>query len=369
MTKVIRLGRHSRLCGIGLACDALSRFMVRAVQTPSSLPLLSSPSSRSSRSSRSLGGLLTLILAAGCAHSNVSLPTPDGYDRAYLGVRAEKDGCPRAAGPACCANTQGRLERAQADGNMADAAVALDLLAISCPQQRGNALAALGKVSQGRSGAAAPDPAAGLVSVKYAVDLAPTDRIYWIGQFVDGKEHARDFHAAGPHRLDVEVHVMTTGQAGNDHLYVVKGAKDVTVDKAGASVTVLLKRVGGAEGQPSFLLLFPDRWLSKEEAQAEAGTPPRLTINDANKARVVRGKLLDFGAARYPTELKSPGTQAMAIVCVDRAGRVETVSPLGTPHPRYVATLVDGLFQARYQPATIDGQPVPMCQPLRASFN
>lgn len=306
--------------------------------------------------------LVISALALGCAHGqSVVLDAKDEYDGAYLRLRAQQGGCP-SGGISCCEGLKAKLDQSLQGDQMADAAVALDAIAISCPSLRGAAFTALGHHPK----PIASGPEAGIVVVNYVLDIGSDDRIYWISEFVDGQIPSRTLLPAGPHRVDVEIHVMTTTELGKDHLFRIRSSKEVNVvAKDGATVTAVLKRLPGKSAQVPFALLMPDHWLgSKLKAAAEPPPPPRSEA-ELNKATIAGGERLDFGRPRFPSELKQATAVVMGMVCLDSAGTVESVSPLASPHPRYTAMLVAGMFQSKYRPRTINGRPVPSCHPVR----
>jgi hypothetical protein len=307
------------------------------------------------------GAAIVLLagLALGCAArgggGNHQAPVPDAYDGAYLKLRAQSDGCPPATDlKQCCGTLKGRLDAALAADQMAEAAVALDALAISCPRLRPAALAAMGHLPKSRPGG----DSGGTVSVSYVVELGPEDRLYWLGAFVDGGQSLRVGLAPGLHRLEVEAHVMTTSDVARDKLYTLRADKAVNVTAGEeASVLVVLKRASKQAVEMPFVMLFPERW-----APAEAGPPVQIKTPEDRQ----RIKLLGLGS---PSELKAPGTLTLATVCVNREGRVFKVTPIHSPHPRHTASVVSGLFRARYKPYEHDGQAVPFCYLPPISFD
>jgi hypothetical protein len=314
------------------------------------------------RRMRSAAVLLLTGLLLGCAGrgsgTNHQAPVRDAYDGAYLTLRAQADGCPPATDvKRCCGTLKQRLDDALAGDRMAEAAVALDALAISCPKFRGDALAALGHLPRARPGG----DGGGSVTISYVVDLGPGDRLYWLGAHVDGGQSLRVSLAPGVHQVEVEAHVMTTSDVASDQLYTLRGGKLVNVVPGqDASVLVVLKRASKLAVEMPFVMLFPDRW-----APAEPGTAVELN-SPADREKV---QLLALGSLRYPSELRAPGTQTLATVCVNSSGRVFKVTPIHSPHPRHTASVVSGLFRAQYKPYQHNGQAVPFCYLPPISFN
>jgi hypothetical protein len=250
---------------------------------------------------------------------------------------------------------------------MAEGATALDLLAISCPSRRAEAIAALGR----KTTAAPAHPEAALVRVSYAVELGGTDRLYWAGAFVDGRRDLLSAIEPGRHELQVEAHVMTTGNLNQDELVAVKAthAFEVLPGKA-AEILVVIGREPEARGLPgtpgTFTLRFPKEWPPLESGPGAAAL---ARIPDAPRL-VKAAQLKKMGEARYPSELKSPGAHILVHVCVTDEGRVGHVKPLGgVVHPRYLGTVLNFLARAEYEPLRLDGRPVALCYPLRIAFN
>jgi hypothetical protein len=308
-------------------------------------------------------GLVTVTCLIACRGPHVQTPSADRHDGAYLTLRARADGCPRGSDqPACCAKLNGRLDQALAGDDMGQSAVLLDALAISCPAFRGNALAALQHRPRAGTGGG------GLVAVTFVVELGPQDRLYWLGAFLRGRHSTRTEVEPGVHPLQIEAHLMTTGKAGDDKLYNIRASRDVVVQAGkGTTVTVMLKRADTGTDNP-FVISLPAGWRPSEQG-ITASELKAAFARDKRDPDIQQGKLVDFGAYRYPSELRAPGLRAVSRVCVNRDGRVIAVTPLSSPHPRYTATLVDGLFRARYDPYKLNGEPIPFCYSMHLKFD
>lgn len=291
---------------------------------------------------------------------------PVSFDRTYLGLRAQQSGCDPSDMDACCRKAHDRFDQAMSHENVPAATEALDLLANACPDA--NAVDLLPRVATMRPKLPADPLKSGIIAVKYVADLGRTDGLYWIGAFVDGVAHPRAFHTVGAHRLDIEVHVMTAKpEGGADQLFVLKTSKQVLVQPGGTDVTVVVKRVEDQGGKTPFTLSVPDIW--PEPVPGAPPPVPPLAMTDARRLRIVQAKRTDRTAQRRPSELGGKGNVSeSALVCFNRNGAVVTVSPLASPHPRYTAALVDDLFHARFDPATLDGEPISSCQPHSYTF-
>jgi hypothetical protein len=287
--------------------------------------------------------LLSVGLGLGCASgTNVEAVARDGFDGAYLKLRAESEGC-TAARAGCCPELAQRLVKARAAHQMQEVASTLDALAIACPAQRAQALAALDHRP--------PEPATGEpVTVTYVLELGPEDRLYWLGAFVDGTAPPRSRVTPGAHSLEVEAHVMTTGPV--KRLYTLRGQKQLTTDPEGKALVVIKRVSDKPEGNP-FALLMPDAWKGLAAGSVISGESKRLLVETPRPKTV--------GDVRYPSELRRAGTKAVTLVCVNEQGKVHAVQPLSHNHPRYLASLVDALFHSEYPPHQLEGRAVPSC--------
>jgi hypothetical protein len=292
----------------------------------------------------------------------------DAEDRAYLRLRSAKEGCPRDQQAGCCEGLKARMDSALAAGDGREAAHALDLLAIGCPQLRSVALAALDSAGKATGPAPPARPAAiaadglGRARVAYQLDLPPGDRLYWASAFFDGKHPPGTRLPPGLHSLDVELHIVPVEGMGKDQLFRVRASGQVEI-KPGREheVIVVVKRPAGAAAADPFAVTFVSGGLAPSET-----APARATLQPAAAAALRKS----VGAPRLPSELNR-GQQEWSLIelCVDAAGKLETIEPLRSPHPRHTALMLDIGRRAEHRPHSIDGRPVPYCYPLLVNWN
>jgi hypothetical protein len=291
------------------------------------------------------------LAGPGCAGGKaIQAASGDGYDGAYLKERAASEGCP-VDQPGCCPQLRDRLVKARAEHQMREVAVTLDALAIACPSQRAEALAALDHRPP-------EPPTGGLVALTYVLELGPEDRLYWLGAFLDGRAFPRHRVPPGPHDLQVEAHVMTTGAA--KRLFTLRAQKEVVLDPDGKAL-VVIKRVSATDTANPFALLMPDAWKGLQAGSVIEGPAKRLLVETPRPRSI--------GEIRYPSEIRRPGTKAVTLVCVSEQGKVHAVQPLSNNHPRYQASLIDALFHTEYPPHLVEGRAVPSCHLLAASWD
>ena len=361
----------------------------------------------------SLAGLAagTVVTSACATAENVaSSSRRDVHDRAYLSIRFKDEGCLPQLRRQCCPLLKERMDQALARGDMATVATALDALAIACPDQRSDAIAALDRRFQAEGG-----PDAGSVHVIYSARIGPSDRIYWISAFVDGKQLAGTALPPGSHALEVEVHVMTASGADSDALFRIKAHKELVIEPR-ASRTFVASLIRKPSGGPDpFALALTEPPAGPAEAPAGetvfqpaaaaqpggvaaavpsarqpggpgvAGPVPRGAHAAGTAQRgpqpghedqpappmlpgpATAGRLKSLPRPRLPSELNRGQTwHTFLKVCVGADGRVDSLVPIAEqPHPRLLGVLADALVHAEYHPYTVSGRPVPFCYPLR----
>jgi hypothetical protein len=314
-----------------------------------------------------IGVLLTMSLLAACAGgSHVRSAARDDNDDAYLLLRAKDEGCPTEQRASCCAELHGALTSALEAGDMMSAAGALDALAITCPAHRPAAIAAL---------AHAPKPIEGAtpgttVGVQYRIRLAESDRIYWVGAFVDGRYTLGEPLPPGRHDVEVAMHVMTVAGIGQDALVRLAARKTVEI-AAGESALLIatLERKPGAQDPPFDLRLqavpkAADKPLTADAAQVKAA------VKDEPPARIDKAYVKRYGTPRLPAEFGGLRTTSLNKVCVESGGSVESISPLvPRTHPRLVAAVLDFVSRAEYEPYRLNGRPLPFCFVLAVNMN
>ena len=311
-----------------------------------------------------------ILLCAACAGSATPRPSGSGlsgdaHDRAYLSIRLRDEGCHSGIRSYCCPVLQQRLDEALSRDELATAATALDALAIACPDRRDRALAALEHKST-----TVPAPDSGKVAVVYSARIGPSDRLYWVSAFVDGKHLAGKPLAPGPHTLEVDIHVMTAAGTDKDTLFRIQARKELVLEpNASRTFQVALSRNPSPAGDNPFSLELlekprPDQPRPIPDAKPSSPSEPPSKITTP-------GRLTKFPKPRLPSELnrgKPWGT--MLSVCVDSGGRVSSLIPLlDPPHPRLLGVLFDSLAHAEYTPYAINGRPAPFCYPLRINVS
>jgi hypothetical protein len=306
-------------------------------------------------------GALLLMMAGACAATGASPVGPppqlrdDGYDQAYLATRRREDGCRSEDVDRCCAEVERRLARAFAVGSMEDAAVQLELQALSCHRPRPEHIARFrARVAPEK----APDFQPGRLSVRFDVRVSPEDRIYWAGAFVDGKQLITEPLDPGSHWLNVELHVLPISGIGADQLFRLRRRVQIEVPAAKTvEFSVMVRRTVDADPDRAFVMTVQGRAVEPTPADAPKAFDP---------SSVTTGGILTMGAIHPPTELYDPsGWAVLTKVCVAATGRVESVEPLIRMHPRDVGALVDWVMRQKHRPAQIKGVPTPYCYPLR----
>jgi hypothetical protein len=307
---------------------------------------------------------LTLFLAAmaACARTPVtpSGPQPtlrhDGYDQAYLATRRGQDGCHGGGFDLCCSSVEQHLLRALADDALEEAAVQLELQALSCQRPLPEHIARFRDVPKGDSGARP----VGRLSVGFAGQVAASDRIYWAGAFVDGKLQVSEPLAPGAHRLSVEMHVLPLSGVGEGQLYRLRRQVDFSIE-AGKSThfSVNLRRTVDADPDQAFLMTVQGK--TREDAPAGPRKPPSPLPPNFTKGQMIMG-----GSIHPPSELYVEGRwMVMTKVCVAASGQVASVEPMIRMHPRDTGALLDWVLRLQHLPYHIDGVPTPYCYPLR----
>jgi hypothetical protein len=259
---------------------------------------------------------------------------------------------------------------------MARATAAMDAAAIACPDLRNQVLANLDRKAK-----PVDDPGHATVSVAYAAKIAPSDRIYWVSTFIDGKWLAGIPVAPGPHLLEVEMHVITADGRHNDALYRIHARQEVILQPRSARTflaSVTREPQEGPDGPFAVALLDRSDSLSLSASPPPSGAaappspapvsgPPRPP---PGPIVAVPGKLKSLPEPRLPSELGGNTAWATTVrVCVDQAGAVSSMLPLfNPPHPRLLGVLFDSIAHAEYVPFTINGRPVPYCYPMQINI-
>ena len=299
---------------------------------------------------------MVLLLAATCVRSDLKViyGRTDDHDRVYVALQLRHSGCPKTRRASCCATLESKLDAALASDDMMIAANYIDALAISCLGHRARALAALAHTPKPLS----PREPGGELQLRYELRLAPTDRLYWAGAFVDHRYPASLPLPAGEHELVVQFHIMTTTMGSEDSLYRLQARNRVEVPASGVSVvTVRAQRMSPEPGAEAFLIDISQR--------APVNLRPPSGPSDVAKG----GQLKNLVRPRQPREFAGHPVRMLQKVCVNTQGRVESVSPiLPPPHPRYLGTVLDFLAHFEYQPYEINHRPSPFCYRLRINF-
>ena len=319
-------------------------------------------------------GTLAAVFLAGCAGSGTHVAGAPGdfHDRAYLRARLAKDGCPRAQEAICCAKLKAEVADALRSGDRRQGADAIELLALSCPQDRAAALASLEDLAAPASSeamaAAGSSETSGYGTVMYSVRLPPSDRVYWAGAWFDGKYPPLTRLPPGRHSLDVELHVVPVSGEGKDQLFRVQatGQVEIKANKAHAVVVVVSRIPGPAGGGADpFGVEFVSAGLSDTAAPAVRSLPAADGASSARtllKPEAAQGLRQELGQPRLPSELRRAQRDWGVVgLCVDATGAIETIHPLRSLHPRHTATFLELGRGARHRPHQVEGRPIPFC--------
>jgi hypothetical protein len=319
---------------------------------------------------RSSVAATVLFLIAACARAPgpVTMARGDRHDQAYLALRLRQEGCRPELRAQCCPVIKARLDEALAREEMATVAVALDTLAIACPDRRSDALAALDHQPR-----PVETPGAARVTVEYSAHIGASDRLYWASAFIDGKQLAGTALPPGPHAVEVEMHVMTAAGTQNDALFRIRAREELVLE-AGKPRTfqATLRRSETPGDKNPFSLQIAE--IVGPPQQQPPQPAPAADPNASPPARTKlpgMGKYKHFPRPRLPSELsRGELWWTMLHVCVQADGRVDSTRPiLEPPHPRMLGVLIDALAHAEYVPLSVDGKVIPYCYPLRITVS
>jgi hypothetical protein len=302
-----------------------------------------------------------VLLLAGCAPATL---TAHDHDAPFVKARAA-EGC-GSGDEGCCQRLEESVREARTRFDDRAADEAIERIALSCPVQ---ARAVLDRQGQ-RVRRLSPEASAE-IRVKYQLDLAPEDRLFWAAAYVDGHERVRAATKTA-HQIEVEVQVVPGPGARAGELVRLKQARPLPLE-GDADVTVKLRRQDGAE--PFALDVQVDAGDVGQEGGVEGSVADVLTKADVarlprydNPRRAVAP---DFYA---PSELLlSTASPVWMQNCVGPDGRI-VHSGMGTrhgrpPHPRLMGAALDWLRRFQYQPPQWDRGVLMVCEEFEVRFD
>ena len=292
------------------------------------------------------------VAAVGCA-SAASGPTApahepprgpdvqrDRLDFAYKFLRLKERPCAPDTLDVCCQRRNRALDQAIASGDSERVAEAVDDVTLLCPELRNKAGETLGF-----SAPAITEAQAGRIEVRFAADVPETDRLYWASAFIDRRHPAGANVLPGKHQVSVEVHVVTSPGDESAQLTRVRLDRELDVPpRTQVKLTVTLRRQPGVDLREAF-------WLDPGKPElSPAGSGMSVEQASTKYRRRVRRPM-------FPEDLLATRPWMLSFrVCVDKQGRVETVSPIeNVVHPRVFGPVLDSFLRARYVPPQVQG--------------
>jgi hypothetical protein len=275
-------------------------------------------------------------------------------DRAYLQVRREERSCKDLQDAADSAFTQ-RLHAPALDAD--------ELLIAFCPAGR---LAAVEQTqvvlarAEARSGA----PPGRSVRLRLGLPLPPAHRVLWWSAVADGMLGLNGL-SVGKHRVEVEMHIWQRGPDPDDpasgQMLRVASGIDVQID--GRTPVMLDVRLAGGAAPPG--IAQPP--LALHLVPSQQGLPPGTASGlemEGNRptgpAELARNKIPFPDPPEPLAHVGLPASVDLEL-CFDAGGRVSRVEPMAWPHPRYLASYVEGLRRFKMKPFVRNGVPVPFC--------
>jgi hypothetical protein len=301
--------------------------------------------------------LVSLAGAVGCAHGGPDGLAAEEMEVAYQKVYRPSNAC-RPDDATCCAELAGAAQVAGNAGESARAAQLWHTVALSCPARREEAGAAVLAASRRGPGAAAPDGR--LVNVNYRTRLSPAIRLFWVGTSVGPSLTPVAGTAANqPVRVEVQAIRFAGGRAGP----LVTASRDLDVPfEAGTTVTVEI-----AEGGDAGTLAISTHVDRIPAPRSLPARPPEKRATPVLPLEKARPLVLDVPRAPFEFGAALHGVRPALRLCLDREGQVDTVRFLEQAHPRLVASTLDMLRDAHYQPYRVGDQAVPSCETTRGS--
>jgi hypothetical protein len=304
---------------------------------------------------RRISCIATAALAVACTlhpPDTIAPAREDSNDRAYLLLRAKSEGCRESQQDTCCPGLVSALDAAVGADDMMSAAATLDAILMTCRSHRSPAIVALYHKPKPIAGAR---PGVG-IEVRYEVRLGASDRLYWMGAFVDGRSYPDEPLPPGRHDLEVSAHVMTAAGTQEDSLFRITAHKTFEVPQSGGAVVSARLEPGPANGGSPFALVL--RALPALSAAPVARPAAKVEPRPARLAR----RNEDPNSIRLPAELATLPILTLQEVCLSPEGRVDGVTPLlPRNHPRVLGTLLDFFAHAEYEPHLEDGKAVSFC--------
>ena len=200
--------------------------------------------------------------------------------------------------------------------------------------------------------------------LRLALPLPPAHRLLWWGAFADGMMGLNNL-SVGKHRIEVEMHVWQRGpdrgRPASGQMIRVAGAVDVQID--GRTPVMLDAGAGGGAGRPG----TAQTPLALNLVPSQQGLPPGATTGLEMEGNRATGPA-ELARTRIPfpdppeplAQVGLPASVDLEL-CFDTSGRVSRVEPLAWPHPRYLASYVEGLRRFRMRPFVRNGVPVAFC--------
>jgi hypothetical protein len=311
-----------------------------------------------------LASLLASLLLATCggAPERRGEPADDAargaqfraIDRAYLQVRREERSCKDLQGAADAAFTQ-RLHAPALDAD--------ELLIAFCPPARLPAVEQT-QVVLARTEARSGGPTGRSVRLRLTLPLPPAHRLLWWSAVADGMFGLNNL-PVGKHRVEVEMHIWQRGAEPDDpasgQMVRVTGAVDVHID--GRTPVMLDADLVGGAGRPGTAQTPLALNLTPSQQSLPPGTTTGLEMegnHPTGPAELARSKI-PFPDPPEPLGRVGLPASVDLELCFDAAGRVSRVDPLAWPHPRYLASYVEGLRRFKMKPFVRNGVPVPFC--------
>ena len=319
---------------------------------------------RSSRADRCL--VIGALLLAACgspgsgvrSDGSVNGATPAAVNRAYLVARREARSCPGLREAADAAFTN------KSHGPALDAD---ELLIAFCPTAKLDAVEQT-QVMLARTEARSGGEAARSVRLRLTMPLPAGHRLMWFGAYADRMMGLNNL-TFGTHRIEVELHIWHPGPSGDSpddgQMLRVASAIDVNIDGRTPVVLDAALTGGAGPGQRATGLAAPSLTLTPGGAGMPAGATTGM-VGTVDGSRGTAPSVLAQAKIPFPdppqplARVGLPSSIDLEL-CFDAGGRVSRVDPQAWPHPRYLASYVEGLRSFRMRPYVVNGVPVPFC--------
>jgi hypothetical protein len=182
---------------------------------------------------------LTLLLAGITACASSGAMTPAEHDAPYL-KELMSEACAGAGAAECCRKLEQELGPAREREDTAAADHIVERLALACPEQRRGVLDP--RADRGPGSRAERS----MLSLSHQIRIAPEDRLYWAGAYLDGKARTQ-YAAPGAHQIVVELHVLSGAGPSQGKLFKLRQSQPLQATaRSWVGATVKLARVEGA---------------------------------------------------------------------------------------------------------------------------